>query len=88
VLQTPRLAAGVANCDLFRPMRGAIMRGPRDPKRPDANDTDEQAYQAEVEAALERGDPVGAGRQVARGGPEQADVDGDTTDGEFGPGSD
>jgi hypothetical protein len=59
--------------------------GPRDSGTIEADD---RPYEDEIDDAERRGEPVGAGRHVARGGPEEADVDGETTDGEYGPGSD
>jgi len=65
------------------------MRRPEDPRR-DSDTTDdvgERPYEFEEDVAAE-GEPVGAARHVARGGPEEPDLDGETTDGEYGPGSD
>ena len=67
-----------------------MRSSPHDPPRhPDgAIDADGRPYEFEDAAAEEGGEPVGAARHVARGGPEEADLDGQTTDGEYGPGSD
>ena len=65
------------------------MRNPEDPRRDsDTTGVGERPYEFEEDVAAEQGETVGAARHVARGGPEEPDLDGETTDGEYGPGSD
>ena len=64
------------------------MRRPEDPRRDsDTPDVCERPYEFEEDVAAV-GEPIGTARHVARGGPEEPDLDGETTDGEYGPGSD
>jgi len=60
------------------------MRRPNDPHDRDATEDDGVPFDHDEG----QGEPVGVARHVARGGPEDADLDGDITDGEDGPGSD
>jgi hypothetical protein len=62
------------------------MRDPNDHRRPDTADDD--GRRRPDDPPEDRHEPAGASRQVERGGADQPDVEGLTTDGEFGPGSD
>jgi hypothetical protein len=64
------------------------VRKPNESPQQNPLDADDRPDEFDADAAEQRGEPVGASRQVKRGGPDQADPDGETTDGEYGPGSD